>query len=223
MRKAQSKNQWCSFFPVDVSKFERVRETMTEAAKQFGQPHLLINSAGKSYPNYFEEISFDVFDQVIKTNLYGVRNTIACLVPYMKEEGGHIVNISSSAGISGVFGFTAYSAAKFGVIGFSESLRSELKPHNIFVSVLCPPDTNIPMLQEENKIKPPECKAISETSKVMSPEQVSRELLKGVQKKKFLIIPGLDGKITHMATRFFPGLLNILLIAKSIRYNTHPQ
>ena len=111
----------------------------------------MINSAGIQYPDYFERIPFDVFDQTVRTNLYGIWNVLAALVPAMKGSGGHIVNVSSIAGFMGVFGYTAYSATKFGVIGFSEALRSEMRPHGIRVSVLCPPDTDTPGLAQENR------------------------------------------------------------------------
>ncbi len=125
----------------------------------------------------------------------------------MKKKGGLIVNVSSIAGFIGVFGFTAYSASKFAVIGFSEALKSELKQHNISVSVLCPPDTDTPMLIKENKIKPAETAAISESAKIMSPEAVADELIKGMKKNKFMIIPGFDGKFTFLGKRLLPGIV----------------
>ena len=115
------------------------------------------------------------------------------------------------AGLIGVFGYTDYSASKFAIIGFSEALRSELKQYGITVSVLCPPDTDTPGLDEENKTKPEETKAISASAGLMQPDEVARALIKGMQKEKFLIIPGLDGKSTFMAKRLFPRLVEFIM------------
>lgn len=69
------------------------------------------------------------------------------------------------------------------MIGFSEALRMELKPCGINVSVLCPPDTDTPMLKEENRIKPMETKAIASGARVLSADKVARDLLKGIAGK----------------------------------------
>ena len=192
---------------VDVSDYDRVKAVMENAVEAFGSPDILINSAGQSEPRYFEQIDFGQFDRIIRVNLYGVWNTISILLPHMKQKGGIIVNVSSIAGLIGVFGYTSYSASKFGVIGLSEALRSEFAPFGIQVSVVCPPDTDTPMLAEENKIKPIETKELSRGAKVLSADQVAEDLIKGMQKGKFLIIPGAEGKIIDILRRFSPRLI----------------
>jgi short-subunit dehydrogenase len=128
----------------------------------------------------------------------------------MKDRGGYIINVSSIAGFIGVFGYTDYAAAKFGVVGFSEALRSELKKYNIAVSVLCPPDTDTPGFAEENKTKPEETKAISSTARLMKAEDVAKALLKGMKKQEFIIIPNFDGKFTYIMKRLLPGLVEMV-------------
>ena len=208
---ASGDNRRTGSLPVDVTDHEMVQTTMETALSRFGIPNLLINSAGRGSAYYFEEISYAEFDRTLKINLYGTWNTVAALAPHMKTRGGHIVNVSSIAGFVGVFGFTGYNAAKFGVIGFSEALRSELKPHGIRVSVLCPPDTDTPGLHEENITKPEETKKISAGAGLMQPDQVARSLIRGLQKNKFMIIPGFDGKLTYYAKRFLPGLVSAIM------------
>ena len=129
----------------------------------------------------------------------------------MKEKGGIIVNTSSIAGFLGVFGYADYCMTKFGIIGFSEALRSELKQHNIKVQVLCPPDTDTPGFEAENKNKPAETIAIGGKAKLLKPEFVAAIVLKEMQKKSFLIIPGLDGKMTRIIKRFFPWLIDWIM------------
>ena len=182
------------YLPLDVSDNNMTKDVMEQAVSKMGLPDVLINSAGRSSPNYFENISYDQFAGTLNINLFGTRNTIASLLPHMKKKGGHIINVSSIAGFIGVFGFTDYSASKFGMIGFSEALRSECKKFGVLVSVLCPPDTDTPMLEAENKNKPPETKAVSETGGLLTADYVARTMIKGIGKKRFMIIPGFMGK-----------------------------
>ena len=90
--------------------------------------------------------------------------------------------------------------------GFSDALRMELKPYNIHVSVLFPPDTDTPQLQEENKTKPLETKRLAGTVKLTSPEQVAMELLRGIRKRKRMIICGTDTKILYVLYSIVPSV-----------------
>jgi len=206
-----SKQQRLSCMQMDVSSRDEVKAVMSRAVSEFGIPEVLINCAGGACPHYFEEVTYEQFDETVKINLYGTWNTISTLVPYMKERGGYIVNISSIVGFIGVFGYTDYSASKFAVIGLSETLRSELKQYGITVSVLCPPDTDTPGFHEENKTKPEETKAVSASAGLLQPGEVAQALIKGMRKEKFLIVPGFDGKLTLVAKRLFPGLVEFVM------------
>jgi 3-dehydrosphinganine reductase len=128
----------------------------------------------------------------------------------MKERGGYIVNVSSIVGFLGIFGYTDYAAAKFGVIGLSEALRSEVKRYKIAVSVLCPPDTDTPGFVEENKTKPPETQVISASANLMKPEAVAAALFKGMARQEFIIIPNADGRFTYIMKRLFPWLVEMV-------------
>lgn len=196
---------------MDVSIYENVFAVLSKAVSEFGVPHILINCAGRAYPNYFEKITPVAFDSTMKTNLYGVWNTVSVLSPHMKLRGGYIINVSSIAGFIGLFGYTDYCASKFAVIGFSEALRSELMQHKIKVSVLCPPDTDTPGFQAENNTKPDETRAISANAKLISPDDVAKELIYGIENEKFLIIPNFDGKLTFLVKRFFPSLVDFII------------
>jgi len=201
-----SEKQRILFRVLDVSKREMVQKILLDAVNAYGPPDILINSAGISYPQEFVNIPFGKFNEIIQVNLYGTWNTIDILLPYLKVKKGYIVNVSSIAGLVGVFGMTAYSASKYAVIGFSEALRSELKRYDITVSVLCPPDVRTPMLEKANKIKPQEAKAISAAAAIMEPEDVAKMLIKTMDKGDFLIIPNASGKFTNIMKRFFPWL-----------------
>ena len=206
-----SDNQRFSCLPLDVSMRENVEAVMFKAVRDFGVPDVLVNCAGYAHPRYFEDISYGQFDEIVHVDLYGTWNTVSILAPLMKEKGGYIVNTSSLCGFIGVFGYADYCAAKFGIVGLSEVLRSELKWHDITVSVLCPPDTNTPGFAEENKTKPPETKAVSGAASLMQPEAVARALLAGMAREEFMIIPNFNGKFTWWMKRFLPGLVEMVM------------
>ena len=215
-KRRRNNSQRVAFMQLDVSDNGAVKKTLSRAVREFGTPRILINCAGRAYPRYFEDISYEQFDETMRINMYGIWNTCSVLAPLMKETGGHIVNTSSMVGFLGVFGYTDYSASKFAIVGFSESLKSELKRWNITVQVLCPPDTDTPGFQEENKSKPDETRAISAAAKIMSPDDVAKVLIKNIGAKPFMIIPNMDGRMTYIAKRLLPGLVNFVM-DRSIR------
>jgi 3-dehydrosphinganine reductase len=205
--KRVSEKQRFSTVQLDVSDRERVAASLSGAVNGFGPPDILINSAGVSFPQKFEDIPFEKYDEIMRVNLYGTWNTVSNLLPYLKQTRGYIVNVSSVAGYIGVFGMTAYSASKFAVIGFSEALRSELKRFDVTVSVLCPPDVDTPMLERAGRIKPEETKAISSTAKVMKAEDVAKAVIDAMAKGEFMILPGSGTRFTYNMKRLFPWLV----------------
>lgn len=201
-----------NYYGLDAADFQQVETVFKKAVAETSVPDFLINCVGMAQPDYFENITPDIFDRTVKTNLYSVWNTAYHIVPYMKQKGGgHIVNTSSVAGFFGVFGYTDYCLTKFGVIGFSNVLRQELASGNIAVTVLCPPDTDTPGFEKENRNKPPETQAIGGKAKLLKPENVANALLKGLRKKKKIIVPGVEGKLILLLTRYAPGLLDVFV------------
>jgi short-subunit dehydrogenase len=193
--------------PMDVSLWQDVATRMENTVEKTGAPDVLINCAGRAYPGRFEDLGMDRVEETVRVNLMGCIHTSRALAPCMKNNGGVIVNTSSVAGFVGVFGYTDYCASKYGVIGFSEALRSELKPWGIKVQVLCPPDTDTPGYAVENITKPRETKAISSAAKLLTPERVASALIRGMGTERFLIVPGLESRMTLFAKRLFPSLV----------------
>jgi len=206
-----NKDQKVDWISVNISNPEEVKQAIASTVEKYGTPDILINCAGRAYPEHFEAISYQQFEETMKVNLFGIWNSAQSILPYMKQKGGLIVNTSSVAGYVGIFGYTDYAASKFGIIGLSEALRSELKRYNIGVSVLCPPDTKTPGFEIENQTKPSETKAISQGAGIMRPEEVAANLIKGMQSGKRMIIPGFDGKLTYYVKRWFPWLLERII------------
>jgi short-subunit dehydrogenase len=201
----------CYTYSADAKDFNALKQVLDAAVKETGAPDLLINCVGRAYPDHFENISYQTMEDTMRTNFGSMWNAVQILLPYMKTKGGKIVNTSSIGGFVGVFGYADYSASKFAIVGFSEVLKQELSKYKIEVQVLCPPDTDTPGFETENKTKPEETKKISESAKLLQPEQVAAEALKGIEGSKFMIIPGFDGKLTYWMKRHFPFIVNMIM------------
>lgn len=204
-----SPTQKLNYVSCDVTQFETVKKTFDELIFDNKVPDILMNVAGYAQPGYIHEQEIHHFDDMINLNLFGIVHTCKAITPYyMKEKKGIILNTSSMAGFLGLFGYTAYCASKFAVVGFSEALRRELKPYNIQVSVLCPPNTKTPGLEKENRSKPKEILETEEKAKVVTAEEVSKATLKDLQKKKTMIIPTMDGSLAYFLNRVSPKIID---------------
>lgn len=184
----------------DVTDYHHLKSTLISFVDEHTLPDIIINSAGVAHPGKFTTMPLDIFHWMMDVNYFGTVNTLKILVPLLqKRRSGAIVNISSVAGFIGVYGYTAYGASKFAVAGFTDALRSELKPYNIDVSIVFPPDTDTPQLEYEKKYKPFITSEIAGSAKLMDATIVAREILKQVLKKKYLILPGSEGKLLYFA------------------------
>ena len=185
---------------VDVTDIDSLRILYDKYVSNHDTPDILINCAGVARPGYVQELPLDVFHWTMDIDYFGTVNMVKLLLPGMLERGsGHIINVSSIAGVIGTFGYTAYCGAKFAVKGFSDALRSELKPKGIKVSVLYPPDTDTPQLHWENQFKPKETKAIAGTAKPISPDKVAQQTLKDAARGKYAIVPSFEAKLMYFA------------------------
>jgi len=189
----------------DVTKLDQLEEIAKEFTDKNLKFDLLINSAGVTHPGEFEQIRIDIFHWMMDINYFGTVYMIKSFLSLMKK-GSTIVNISSMAAILGVYGYTAYGASKYAVRGFSDTLRSELKPKGINVSIVFPPDTETPQLEYDNRYKPAITKELSSNAGLMTAEKVARSIIEGIKRKQYMIIPGLEGNIIYFATNLFGRL-----------------
>ena len=200
-------DQKVSALSVDITDYEALAAKLGAWQTENGLPDLVINSAGVTYPGYFEQLDVEIFHWLMDINYFGTLHVCKLLAPGMMEQGaGTIVNISSQAGFLGVFGYTGYCASKFAVRGFSDALRSELKPHGVQLSVVFPPDTQTPQLEFEDPLKPFETRELAGTVHAMSADAVAGEILKGVRKGKYVVIPGGGGKFFYRLTSILGNL-----------------
>ena len=193
---------------MDVADHHDVQQNIRTAVEKFGIPDILINCAGVSSAGCFETISYDQFDQCMKINVYGTRNTINDILPYMKQKGGgHIVNIASMAGLIGMFGYSSYCTTKYALVGFSECLRSELKRYNIRVTLVCPPEVKTPFVEKEAAALPPEARAVKSFAGLLTPEKAARAIVSGMKSGTFLVVPGILAKSLYFWHRVSNGFL----------------
>ncbi|NEQ98901.1 MAG: SDR family oxidoreductase [Cyanothece sp. SIO2G6] len=180
----------------DVSQHDQIELAIARCVEELGPPDILIASAGISHPGYFHELPLHIFEETMAINYFGTLYAIRSVLPFMQQnKRGHIVIISSGAGLIGIYGYTPYSPSKFALRGLAESLRGELKYFGIDVSIVYPPDTDTPQLAVENLTKPHETKLITGTAKTWSPEGVAATILQGLLKNDFVITPGLEMKL----------------------------
>ncbi len=189
--------------PLDVSKDEEVRVAMKSWIEHNGAPDILINSAGFAHPGKIEDLSMEIYRKNMDVNYFGTVNMVKSILPSMLSRGnGVIVNISSVAGFLGIYGYTAYSGSKFAVTGFSDSLRNELKPRGIHVSVVFPPDTDTDQLAYESQFKPEITKMIAGNAGLLSPKQVAEGIISGIERNRYVITPGFEPTVIYWLQNF---------------------
>ena len=127
----------------DVADPDQAARLTSETVGKLGRLDILVNNAGIGARGKVDELSLADWDRAFSVNLRGVFLVTRAAVPAMKKQGGgHIVNVSSVAGLVANPGVSAYNATKFGLMGFSESLMFELRHDHIKVSVICPGSTD---------------------------------------------------------------------------------
>ncbi|MGB3535043.1 MAG: SDR family oxidoreductase [Microcoleaceae cyanobacterium] len=202
-------NQQVLILTADVSQRQQAENAIQIAIDKMGFPDVLITSAGMAYPGYFQEIPIEIFEQTMAVNYFGSLYCIRAIIPVMQQQHrGQIVLLSSGAGLIGIYGYSAYSPSKFALRGLAESLRGELKPFGITISIVYPPDTDTPQLEAENRTKPPETRKITETAETWTAEAVALGIIKGVKQKKFVITPGMEMSLIQRLHSILSPLLN---------------
>jgi len=196
----------------DIGNREQLESALHHFQMDVGIPDLLINAAGFAHPDVFLNIEPEIFYRQMDVNYFGTVNTIRSLLPaMMKRNSGYIVNICSVAGFLTFYGYTAYSPTKFAVRGFSDALRSELKFTDVNISICFPPDTDTPGFEMENKTKPEITKEVSNVGKLVHPDVVADSIVRGIQKKRYLIITGLSNNLFFRINNLLGGLMNPVL------------
>jgi len=171
-------------------------------------PDVLVNNAGITFHGSFLDIPREKWEALIQINLLAPMRLTAKFLPAMIARGsGHIVNVSSVAGLVGVPGATPYCAAKFGLRGFSEALAAEVNPRGVDVSVIYPYYTRTPILHSEHfgpgvREDPPD-------RTLYEPAYVIKALMNGIQKRKLHVYPGAVPKQIDLLRRLLPWVVRM--------------
>ncbi|MEV2255603.1 SDR family oxidoreductase [Streptomyces sp. NPDC050147] len=124
---------------LDVTSLDDAHAAAQAAVDRFGHIDVLINNAGNFYAGFFEEISPEHMHRQVETNLYGPMNVTRAVLPVMRRQrDGHIITLSSIAGLVGAEFNAAYAASKFGVEGWMEALHHDIAPYNIRTTIVEP-------------------------------------------------------------------------------------
>ena len=136
---------------LDVTSAADAQAAVRAAVDRFGRIDVLVNNAASFYAGYFEELTPDQMNQQIAASLIGPMNVTRAVLPVMrKQRAGHVISISSSAGLSGFEFGTAYAASKFGLEGWMESLQAEVAPFGISTTIVNPGFFRTELLTEQS-------------------------------------------------------------------------
>lgn len=207
----------------DVSK-EEDNQRMAQLAKEyFGGIDILINNAGISMRALFEEVDLEVIRKVMDINFYGsVFATKYCL-PEIIEKQGSVVGISSIAGYRGLPGRVGYSASKFALQGFLESLRTEMLPKKVHVLTACPGFTTS-NIREASLTKDGKQQGASprDEQDMMSAETCARLIYQAVKRRKKHLILTTQGKLTVWMNKWFPGFMDQMVFNHMAKEENSP-
>jgi NAD(P)-dependent dehydrogenase (short-subunit alcohol dehydrogenase family) len=132
--------------PLDVRADDSVRKCIDAVAHHGGRIDVLINNAGQELAGALEELSSEEARAQFETNFFGVVRMVGAVLPLMRRQGrGHIITVSSLAGLAPIPFLGMYSATKFALEGYVEALRHEVKPFNVLVSLVEPGFLKTPM------------------------------------------------------------------------------
>jgi NAD(P)-dependent dehydrogenase (short-subunit alcohol dehydrogenase family) len=150
---AEALGDWDNLLVVklDVTSPQDAQTAVKAAVGRFGGVDVLVNNAASFYAGFFEELTPEQMDRQLATTLIGPMNVTRAVLPVMrKQQSGHVVTISSSAGLAGFEFCTAYSASKYGVEGFMEALALEVEPFGIHTTIVNPGFFRTELLTKES-------------------------------------------------------------------------
>jgi short-subunit dehydrogenase len=196
----------------NVSKEEDCMRIINEAVSKFGGIDVLICNAGISMRAIFDELNLNVMKNLMDVNFWGTVYCAKYALPYLLKSKGSIVGISSIAGKKGLPARTGYSASKFAMEGFLETLRTENLKRDLHVLVASPGFTatnirNAALTKDAAK----QGSSPRNEKKMMSSEEVAHHIYKAVVKRKRDLVLSTEGKLTVWLDKFFPGLVDKLV------------
>ena len=209
-----SKGGKVAYTACDVTREEDCKCLIDKAVESFGRIDVLICNAGLSMRALFDDCDLSVLHRLMDVNFWGAVNCTKYALPYLQKSKGSLVGISSVAGIHGLPGRTGYSASKYAMTGFLDTIRVENLKKGVHVMTACPGFTasnvRFSALTADGT---QQGETPRNESKMMTPEEVAHIVAKGIKRRKRLCLMEWEGRGTHLLKKFFPGLVDRLFYA----------
>ena len=205
--------------PLDLRDHDAVVALAEEVHSAHGSMDVVMNIAGVSTWGAIEQLEHSDWQQLIDINLLGPISVLEAFVPVMiaAGRGGHVVNVSSAAGLFGLPWHAAYSASKFGLRGVSEVLRFDLRRHGIGVSLVCPGGVRTPLVDSVRIVgvdaDAPSIRKLKSRfeRRAVAPETVAEKILEGIEKNRFMVYTSRDVQVGHWVQRKFEPLYTLAM------------
>ncbi|MBO5984777.1 MAG: SDR family oxidoreductase [Rikenellaceae bacterium] len=205
----ESKGGKAAWSECDVTKAEDCQRLIQTAVDSFGGIDVLICNAGISMRALFDDLDLSVLHRLMDVNFWGTVYCTKYALPYLQQSKGSLVGISSVAGIHGLPGRTGYSASKFAMTGFLETIRIENLKKGLHVMVACPGFTasnvRFSALTADGS---QQGSTPREEGKMMTAEQVAHIVARGIARRKRLCLMEAEGRATHFVKKFAPALVD---------------
>lgn len=193
----------------DVTIEQDCKHLMDVAVETFGRIDILINNAGISMRASFADVRIDVLKRLMDVNFWGTVYCTKYAFPYLIKSKGSLVGISSVAGIHGLPGRTGYSASKFAMHGFLETIRVENLKNGLHVMVAIPTFTasnvRFSALTADGSTQG---ETPRDEGKMMSAKETAKRIIKGIRKRKRMIKMSVAGRLTSIVSVFFPKFVD---------------
>ncbi len=204
------KNNDVLIVKADITKQDDCHRLIEETISHFGKLDILVNNAGRTMWCRFDEIQdLGILNDIMETNFYGSLCCTYYALPHLYKTSGHIVAIASVAGLTGVPCRTIYSASKHAMIGFFDSLRVEVEPMGVSVTIVAPDFVKSEIHKRALK---GDGSSLGQTpmveSKIMTAEECAELILKAILKRKRLLITSTRGKIGRWLKLLCPSLVD---------------
>ncbi len=204
-----SKNHDVLSVVTDVSIESDCMKLIDKTVERFGGIDILVNNAGISMRASFTDVDLKVLHRLMDVNFWGTVHCTKYALPYLLESKGSLVGVSSVAGFHGLPGRTGYSASKFAIHGFLETIRIENLRKGLHVMIIAPGFTATDIRRHALVADGTEQgESPLDEKKLMSPEYVAQWVLKGIRKKKRNKLLTWDGRLTALFQRIVPGFVD---------------
>ena len=193
----------------DVTRPEDCKRLVERTVERFGGLDILVCNAGISMRALFDDVDLSVLHRLMDVNFWGTVYCTKYALPYLQSSHGSLVGVSSVAGLHGLPGRTGYSASKYAMTGFLETVRIENLKKGLHVMIACPGFTasnvRFAALTADGSAQG---QTPRKEEKMMSAEEVARRIANGIAQRKRLLLMEFEGRATHFIKKFSVGFLD---------------